>query len=151
VRNPETTVCFFKDIRKTLDAIPDRDAGILMKALFAEADGDVPELKDSQLANALFPMLADQMHRLDEFRKGKAEAGRIGGIKSGQVRSKREANVKQNEANTKQNEPPYPSPYPSPVYIGRSKKVQNAFGFSTERTDDVNYDELAKQNYWREG
>lgn len=150
MRNPETTVCFFKDIRKTLDAIPDRDAGILMKALFADADGDVPDLKDSQLANALFPMLADQMRRLDEFRKGKAEAGRIGGIKSGQVRSKREANVKQNEANVKQNEPPYPSPYPSPVYIGRSKKVQSAYGFSTERPN-VDYDELAKQNHWREG
>lgn|GEM_PF-4076589 len=139
----ETTICFFKDLRKTLDAISDEDAGILMKALFAVADGDEPEFHGSKIAQVLFTMAADQTNRLNEYRRVKAESGRMGGIKSGQVRSKNEANVKQNEANVKQNEPPYPSPYPSPVYIGRSNKIQERYGFSTERKD-VDYNELAR-------
>ena len=149
----DSTVCFFKDLRKTLEAVSDEDAGILMKALFAEADGDEPEFHGSKIAEVLFTMAADQMHRLDDFRRDKAEAGRLGGIRSGQARSKtkqNEANVKQNEANTKQNEPPYPSPYPSPVYIGRNPKVQKAFGFSTERTN-INYNDLIKDRLWKEG
>ena len=53
VTNIETTVCFFRDLFKTLDAIPDEDAGILMKALFAHANGLEPDLKDSVIAKAL--------------------------------------------------------------------------------------------------
>lgn len=140
----EATVLFFKDLYRTLQAIPDADAGILMRALFAVANGDKPDLSGSVIAAGIFPIAADQMNRLEAYRQTKANAGRAGGINSGQTRSK----SKQNEANAKQNEPPYPSPYPSPVYIGRNEKVQKAFGFSTER-QNVDYNEIAKQNYWR--
>lgn len=136
----ETTVLFFKDLYRTLQAIPDADAGILMRALFAVANGEAPDLSGSVIAAGIFPIAADQMKRLEEYRQTKANAGRAGGISSGQTRSK----TKQNEANAKQTEPPYPSPYPSPVYIGRNPKVQKAFGFSTER-QDVNYDEIARR------
>lgn len=136
----DSTVLFFKDLYKTLKAIPKEDAGILMTALFAEANGEKPDFCGSAIAAGLFPMASDQMDRLDAFRKDKADAGRLGGIRSGEKRSK----TKQSEANTKQSEPPYPSPFPSPVYIGRNPKVQKAFGFSTERTDG-DYDEIARR------
>lgn len=140
----EATVLFFKDLYRTLQAIPDADAGILMRALFAVANGEAPDLSGSVIAAGIFPIAADQMQRLEAYRQTKASAGRAGGISSGQTRSK----TKQNEANAKQTEPPYPSPYPSPVYIGRNEKVQKAFGFSTER-QNCDYNEIAKQNYWR--
>lgn len=142
----ESTVCFFRDLFKTLDAIPDADAGILMKAVFAHANGQEPDFKDSALAKALYIGIADQVDRLDQFRKTKQDAGRRGGIASGQTRSK----TKQNEAersNAKQNEPPYPYPNPYPdIYKGiqRNAKVQRSMGFSTERTD-VDYNEIARR------
>lgn len=131
--NIESTVCFFKDLYKTLKAIPKEDAGILMTALFAEANGEEPDLSGSTIANALFPMASDQMRRLEEFRRKKAN------------RSKQE----QNGANGSKTEHrvapyPYPNPYPD-IYNGvqRNAKVQKAMGFSTERTD-VNYNDIAK-------
>ena len=78
--NIESTVCFFKDLYKTLTAISKEDAGILMTALFAEANGEEPDFCGSVIASALFPMASDQMRRLEEFRKKKAN------------RSKREQN-----------------------------------------------------------
>ena len=140
--NIESTVCFFRDLWKTLDAIPDEDAGILMRALFAHANGMEPDLKDSVIAKALYIGIADQVDRLDQFRKAKQDAGRRGGIASGQTRSK----TKQNEAersNAKQNEPPYPYPNPYPN-ISRNPKIQKAYGFSTERKD-VNYNDIVRE------
>lgn len=133
--NIESTVCFFKDLYKTLKNIPKEDAGILMTALFAEANGETPDFCGSALASALFPMASDQMLRLEAYRKKKANRNKL-------------EQTGANGSKTEQTVAPYPSPYPSPVYIGRNKKVQNAFGFSTERTD-VDYNELAKQNQWR--
>ena len=129
--NIESTVCFFKDLYKTLTAISKEDAGILMTALFAEANGEEPDFCGSVIASALFPMASDQMRRLEEFRKKKAN------------RSKREQNGA-NGSKTEQTSAPYPSPYPSPdIYTGvqRNPRIQKAMGFSTER-QDVNYDEI---------
>ena len=129
--NIESTVCFFKELYKTLASIPDADAGILMRALFADANGEIPDFKGSTLAEALFTMAADQMHRLEQFRRKKAN------------RSKTEQNGAK-ESKTEQNGAPYPFPSPSPVYRERPKKIQNSFGFSTERKN-VDYNEIEKQ------
>ena len=123
----ESTVLFFKDLGKTLAVMENEDAGILIKALFAHADGLEPEGLDcSPVAAIVYPIVKDQMDRLAKYRQEKALAGRVGGTRSGETRSKtkqneadskqNEANMKQAEANTKQSEPPYPypSPYPSP-------------------------------------
>lgn len=133
VTNIETTVCFFRDLFKTLEAIPDEDAGILMKALFAHANGLEPDLKDSVIAKALYIGLADQVDRLDNFRKSK-------------TRSKKEQNGANGSKSPHSATPyPYPNPYPN-IYTGvqRNAKVQKAMGFSTERTD-VDYNEIAKR------
>lgn len=136
VTNIETTVCFFRDLFKTLEAIPDEDAGILMKALFAHANGLEPDLKDSVIAKALYIGIADQVDRLDQFRKSK-------------TRSKKEQSGA-NESKSPHSATPYPYPNPYPNNIYRNAKVQKAFGFSTERKD-VDYNEIARQNYWKEG
>ena len=132
--NIESTVCFFKDLYKTLTAISKEDAGILMTALFAEANGEEPDFCGSVIASALYPMASDQMRRLEEYRRKKAN------------RSKTEQNGA-NRSKTEQTVAPYPYPNPYPdIYTGvqRNPKVQKAMGFSTERTD-VNYNEIIAQ------
>lgn len=129
--NIESTVCFFKDLYKTLTAISKEDAGILMTALFAEANGEEPDFCGSVIASALYPMASDQMRRLEEFRRKKAN------------RSKTEQKVA-NESKTEQTVAPYPYPNPYPNNIQRNPKIQRSMGFSTERTD-VDYNEIARR------
>jgi len=113
----ESTVLFFKDLYKTLSVLSDADAGILMKALFAHANGLEHEgLEKSPMANLAYIGAADQMDRLENYRKNKAESGRVGGSKPKQTKAN-ESKVKQtkaNESEPERTEPPYPSPYPYP-------------------------------------
>ena len=135
--NREATVLFFKDLYKTLKALPPKDAGILMTALFAVANYDSPDLKGSKLAEAVFPIAVDQMNRLEEYRSKQAAK-----------RNKKEqsgTNTEQKRTNAEQNGSPYPYPSPYPdIYKGvqRNPKIQKSMGFSTERTD-VDYNEIA--------
>lgn len=133
--NREETVLFFKDIYRTLQAIPDADAGILMRALFAIANGEAPDLSGSVIAAGIFPIAADQMKRLEEYRRKQAAK-----------RNKRE----QNGTNAEQNGSPYPYPYPRPNNITRNPKIH---GFANER-DDVDRNALMWENIqtgWAEG
>lgn len=127
------------DSMEAIKDLPDRDAGALIKALIKHTDGEDPE-KLPSMAKALYPLIRGQVERMADIRGKRAEAGRRGG----------KANAKQNgsktEANAKQNGSPVPVPVPlerdtERSGVQRSKKVQNAFGFSTERPD-VNYDEI---------
>lgn len=127
------------DSMEAIKDLPDRDAGALIKALIKHTDGEEPE-KLPSMAKALYPLIRGQVERMADIRDKRAEAGRRGG----------KANAKQNgsktEANAKQNGSPVPVPVPlerdtERSRVQRSKKVQNAFGFSTERPD-VNYDEI---------
>lgn len=138
----DSTILLFKDLHKTLSKISNEDAGILMKAIFAHVNGEAPDLGDSVVAGALYPIVEDQVDRMEQYRSKQAAK-----------RNKREqngTNMEQNGTNAEQNGSPYPYPSPYPNNnISRSARVQRSMGFSTERKD-VNYDELAKQNYWRE-
>ena len=98
--NIESTVCFFKDLYKVLAVIPPEDAGLLMRALFADANGIEPDFGGSEVAKGLFIMAADQMHRLEDFRRSK-------------TRSKTEQTAA-NESKTPHSSTPYPYPYPNP-------------------------------------
>lgn len=106
------------------DQLSDEDAGKVFKALMHKyGAGEEPEEGAmSAFASFAFSVLSKQIDRSSKKYKAKAEAGKAGGEKSGEVRSKREAeakqneaNVKQNEANVKQNELPNPNPSPSPI------------------------------------
>lgn len=127
------------DSMEAIKDLPDREAGALIKALIKHTDGEDPE-KLPSMAKALYPLIRGQVERMADIRDKRAEAGRRGG----------KANAKQNgsktEANAKQNGSPVPVPVPlerdtERSRVQRSKKVQSAFGFSTER-QDVNYDEI---------
>ena len=131
--NIESTVCFFRDLHKTLQAISNEDAGILMKALFAHANGEEPVLDGSVIAKALYIGIADQVDRLDAFRKSK-------------TRSKKEQSGANGSKSPQTATPyPYPNPYPD-IYKGvqRNAKIQKAYGFSTERKD-VNYNDIVRE------
>lgn len=108
------------------DQLSDEDAGKVFKALMHKyGAGEEPkEEAMSAFASFAFSVLSKQIDRSSKKYKAKAEAGKAGGEKSGQVRSKREAKAKQNEAETKQNEAdakqnelpnPNPNPIPNPI------------------------------------
>ena len=66
------TVAFFKSMRETLEKMSDKDAGALMKALFAHDDGEKPDLsKKSPLVQITFPIMAEALDRLTAKRMAK--------------------------------------------------------------------------------
>ena len=114
-----TTLCFFKDLYKTLKVIDKTEAGWLMTALFAHGNGEELEgLEEHPVAAALYVTVVDQVDRLEEYRRIQSENGKAGGVKSGETRSE----TKRNEATTEQSEAPYPYPYPYPVPDKKEKR-----------------------------
>ena len=104
------------------DQLSNEDAGKVFKALMHKyGAGEEPEEGAmSAFASFAFSVLSKQIDRSSKKYKAKAEAGKAGGEKSGEVRSKREAEMKQSEANTKQNEADakqneLPNPNPNPI------------------------------------
>lgn len=105
-----TTICFFKDLYKTLKAIDKTEAGWLMTALFAHGNGEELEgLEDHPVASALYITLVDQVDRLEEYRLSKS------------TRSKEEQSGA-NGSKTEQTGAPYPYPYPYPVPDKKEKR-----------------------------
>lgn len=116
--NRESTVLFFKDLYKTLKVLPDEEAGVLMRALFAVANKEDPVLPKGSMAAAVYPLALDQMERLEEYRNKQAQK-RISRnqteSKEEQTRNKTEQTgnkTEQNGTNEEQNGSPYPCPYP---------------------------------------
>lgn len=71
------TIAFFKNIRETIDALNDEDAGAVFKALLAHDDGEEADLSGaSQIVKAVFPLLAESTDRLNDYRSQKSKAGR---------------------------------------------------------------------------
>lgn len=69
------SIAFFKNIRPTLEAMNDEDAGALIKALFAHDDGEDVDLSSkSQIVQATFPLVAESTDRLTKKRMGKVRA-----------------------------------------------------------------------------
>ena len=114
------------------DQLSNEDAGKVFKALMHKygAGEDPKDGSMSAFASFAFSVLSKQIDRSSKKYKAKAEAGKAGGEKSGEVRSKREAEAKQNEANTKQNEAsakqnelPNPNPNPNPNPLSPSEII----------------------------
>lgn len=133
------TVAFFKTLRGTLESMSDKDAGRLMKCLFAYDDGESPDLtKASPVVKAIFPLVAEPLDRLTRMRMNKVRP---------QTNRKQTANEPQTDLTSDQTDrigAYHNHNHNHPSYegnIGRNPKVQKAFGFSTER-QDVNYDEI---------
>lgn len=126
----ETTICFFRDLYKTLQALPDEEAGILMKALFAHANGEEPDLR-TPMAKVLYIGIADQMDRLDEYRRKKTRG-------AGSKAEQKGANGSKTEQTAAPY--PYPTPYPYPVIKNGGKKDERG----------IDYDAAAREMFVKE-
>lgn len=136
------------DSLNAMKELPDKDAGALIKAIIRHVDGEEPE-RLPKMAAALYPLIRGQVDRISDIHEKRVDAGRRGG----------EAKAKQNGsktvANAKQSSTPLPLPLPLPerdtekATLQRSKKIQNAYGFSTERPD-VNYDDIIRERLRKE-
>ena len=99
------------DWENTFEMLTDDEAGKLIKHFFNYINDKDPQLNDRLLTMAFEPIklqLKRDLQKYKEVKKKRSEAGRNGGLKSGEARSKinqdeaNEANasfVKQNEAN----------------------------------------------------
>ncbi len=143
-----TDIVLLEDSIKAIMKMPDADAGALIKALINESGEGLPPMAD-----LVYPMIKGQVDRVADIREKRAAAGRVGGSRS-------KANDKQNVSKTEANEEQTLSPIQIQKHIernnkergtiARSKKVQAAMGFSTER-QDVDYNKIAWEKMWEEG
>lgn len=133
-------IILLEDSLAAIVELPDKDAGALIKAIIRHTRGEEPE-KLPKMAATLYPLIRGQVDRMADIHEKRSAAGRIGG----------KANAKQNgsktEAKSKQSGSPFPLPLPTQRDIEkvgpqRSKKIQAAYGFSTERKDQ-DYNEIA--------
>lgn len=112
------------DFRESFESMPLESVGRLTLALFRYANDEDPSevLQGDPIAETFFPTLKTHIERHEEYRKTKAESGRIGGKNGGAPFGNNNASkTKQNKAEqskTKQNKPPNPNPnpYPNPIY-----------------------------------
>lgn len=87
------------------ESLSDEQAGKLMKHIIKYVNDLNPTTNDQfvKLAFSLIkPTLKRDLQKWDEVRSKRADAGRIGGLKSGQIRQQNEAN-EANASNAKQN------------------------------------------------
>ena len=129
----DKTVCFFLDLDKTLSRMSDEDAGILMKALFAHANGREPDLR-SDLVEIVYPIVEDQMDRLADFRRSKVRSRK-------EQTTAKESKPPQTAANgskTEQTPTPYPYPYPYPYPNTNSTKTKFTPPTTTEVAEYAN-------------
>jgi hypothetical protein len=100
----------YADQKDIFDELPDDYAGKLIKHIFKYVNDENPESSDLILRVAFAPIKAQLKRDLVKYKDtcvGRSEAGRLGGIKSGEARRTK---AKQNEANeasalkSKQNE-----------------------------------------------
>lgn len=105
----KNSIIVYRDWKNIFDELSDEEAGKLIKHFFAYVNDLNPELEDKYLRMAFLPIkdaLKRDLKHWESVKERRSESGRIGGLKSGESRSK----SKQNEANeanaskTKQNE-----------------------------------------------
>ena len=125
------TVAFFKSMRETLEQMSDKDAGALMKALFAHDDGEEPDLtKKSPLVKVIFPTMAEALDRLTAKRMAKVR-------KPTANRPQTVANAPQMTAHKHSHNHAY-----TDVYTARVKK--NSF-FDFDQRTDTDLDEIVRK------
>lgn len=143
-------IILLEESLEAIRAMPDKDAGALIKALIKHNEGEEPETLPT-MAKALYPLIKGQVDRINALNKKNRENGKKGGRPK---KTQTKPNENPNETQTK------PNPNPDndndndieKIYkkepLKRNPKIQRAFGFSTERTD-VDYNELFMKK-WKE-
>ena len=124
-----------KDFKESLESMPLESVGRLTLALFKYANDEDPSevLKGDQIAGTFFPTLKAHVERHEEYRKVKANSGRIGGKNGGApIGNSNATKTKQNKAEqskTKQNKAPNPNPNPNPNPL-----IKDILSFLNEKT-----------------
>lgn len=97
----------YVDWKETFDSLPDDMAGKLIKHLFAYVNDENP-ISDSLLIRAVFANIKTTLKRdlkkYETIKEKRVEAGRLGGIKSGEARREQNEANEANASKTKQNE-----------------------------------------------
>jgi len=108
--NGKKSFIAYVDWGDTFDALPDEQAGQLIKHLFAYVNDKNP-VTDDILINAVFTNIKLQLKRdlkkWESTSSQRSEIGRLGGIKSGEARQSKAKQTKQlvkSRSKTKQNE-----------------------------------------------
>ena len=74
------TVAFFKTLKNTLDQMTNEEAGILIKALFAENAGETADLSEASDRLAMvYPYISGETGRLNDEREKKSLGGKTTG------------------------------------------------------------------------
>lgn len=104
-----------KENRVSIDRMTDEDAGILLKAIMAHADGEKVECESlPNSVQILLPLIANQIDRADaayqETVERRKEAGRKGGLA-------KQSNAKQSQAKLNNSKHSVPVPVPDSVPV----------------------------------
>lgn len=105
----KNSIIVYRDWKKIFDELSDDEAGKLIKHFFSYVNDENPILDDKYLKMAFLPIksaLQRDLKHWESVKERRSESGRIGGLKSGETRSKHNQS-EANEANastTKQNE-----------------------------------------------
>lgn len=105
----KNSIIVYRDWKNIFDELTDEEAGKLIKHFFSYISDENPTLEDKYLRMAFLPIkdaLKRDLKHWESVKQSRSESGRIGGLKSGETRSKNNQ-VEANEANaslTKQNE-----------------------------------------------
>lgn len=126
-----------KDFEESLKQMSYESVGRLFMALLAYANEEDPNvvLECDQIAGMFFPTLKAHIDRQENYRKVKAESGRLGGKNGGApIGNSNASKTKQNKAKqskTKQNKPPSPCPSPCP---SPNPFIKEILSFLNEKT-----------------
>lgn len=135
---------------EAIKAMPDKDAGALLKALIKHMEGEEPDRLPA-MANMLYPLIKGQVDRINALNKKNRENGKKGGRpKKTQTEPKENPNITQMKPNTNpdnDNDNDIEKIYKKEP-MKRNPKIQKAYGFSTERTD-IDYNEIVRKK-WEE-
>lgn len=101
--------------RQVIERMSNEDAGALLKALMAHADGEEVDLDSlSGKADVVYLQMAAQMDRMEAAYQEKIEKRRLAGLMSGEARANKNEQTRTN-ANKREQKATIPIPVPVPV------------------------------------
>ena len=164
--NCKTSFVLYHDIRGPVEMLTDEERGKLFSAILNYSEyGELPRFTGAlQMAFAFIRTDLDRdSEKWEDKRQKRAEAGRIGGIKSGEVRRQHEANASETKQNQANEAVPVPVPAPVPVIEDKEGKpprtrsvpptVEEVADYCLERGNSIDpqafVDYYASANWYR--
>ena len=138
-------IVLLEESTEVIEKLPDKDAGALIKAIIKGDGTGLPKM-----ASIVFPIIMGQVERMRAISEKNRENGKKGGRpKKNPEETQTKPTENPNETQTKANPKPQYQ-YHTNTNIIRNPKIQQRYGFSTERTN-VDYNEIARKLREAEG